>query len=390
MTERIPAEIFPPGEYVKDELESRGWSQADLATIMGRPVQLVNGIISGKKNITPETAQDLGEAFGTSAELWVGMEGTYRLGLLRKKEAAEGKNAGEIAERRRLLEKKQALLEKAPFKEMVKRNWVEPCSTADEIERQLNCFFGVKVLEQSIELPFAFAARKSSSYCGHTPAQLAWVLRASSLANLVGAAKYDKKTFASGLADLHKLVAHEAAVRHVPRMLANLGVRFVVVEHLTGTRMDGATFWINDRETPVIVMSLRYDRIDNFWFTLAHELAHVFHDDECSIDDNLVGEGANKTEQKPDFEMRADKWASNYLVRDEDMNRFILRTHPLYSKQSINQFANRIKVHPGIIAGQLHGRGMHPSQHREMLVKVKEKAIESAMVDGWGHTPKVG
>ena len=71
MLTRTPAEVFPPGEFINDELVEREWAQADLAEILGRPVQAVNEIVAGKKAITPETARGLGDAFGTGPELWV-------------------------------------------------------------------------------------------------------------------------------------------------------------------------------------------------------------------------------------------------------------------------------------------------------------------------------
>ena len=76
---RQPAEVFPPGDFIAEELEARGWTQGDLARILGRPLQAVNAIIRGKKAITPETAVGLGAAFGTSAEIWLNMENSYRL-----------------------------------------------------------------------------------------------------------------------------------------------------------------------------------------------------------------------------------------------------------------------------------------------------------------------
>ena len=75
---RRPAEVFPPGDFIAEELEARGWTQGDLARI-GRPLQAVNAIIRGKKAITPETAVGLGAAFGTSAEIWLNMENSDRL-----------------------------------------------------------------------------------------------------------------------------------------------------------------------------------------------------------------------------------------------------------------------------------------------------------------------
>jgi len=78
-----PAEVFPPGEFIRDELKERGWTQRDLADILGRPLQTVNQIIMGKKAITARTAKELAAAFGTSAEYWLRHEAAYRLSLAR-------------------------------------------------------------------------------------------------------------------------------------------------------------------------------------------------------------------------------------------------------------------------------------------------------------------
>jgi HTH-type transcriptional regulator / antitoxin HigA len=73
------AEVFPPGEFIRDELEVRGWSQRDLAQIIERPLQVVNQIINGKKSVTPQTAVELAAAFGTSPDVWLNLEITYQL-----------------------------------------------------------------------------------------------------------------------------------------------------------------------------------------------------------------------------------------------------------------------------------------------------------------------
>ncbi len=74
-----PAEVFHPGEYLRDELEARGWTQTQFAKIIGRPVQLVNGIINGKTAVTAQTAKEIAAAFGTSAEVWLNLQSSYDL-----------------------------------------------------------------------------------------------------------------------------------------------------------------------------------------------------------------------------------------------------------------------------------------------------------------------
>ena len=79
MNTPIAAELFPAGEILADELDARGWTQADFAEVLGRPAQFVSEIISGKKEITRESAAQIGAALGTSAEFWLNMQDSYLL-----------------------------------------------------------------------------------------------------------------------------------------------------------------------------------------------------------------------------------------------------------------------------------------------------------------------
>jgi addiction module HigA family antidote len=79
-----PSRVPTPGKILSRELEARGWTQKDLAEIIGTPVQTINEIIWGTKQITSETARELSQALGTSAEFWINLEAQYRLHLARK------------------------------------------------------------------------------------------------------------------------------------------------------------------------------------------------------------------------------------------------------------------------------------------------------------------
>lgn len=72
------AEVFPVGEFIEDELEARGWQRADLAKFMQYPLVFVNAMINGRTKITVTVAEKLARAFGTTPNLWLNLDKTYR------------------------------------------------------------------------------------------------------------------------------------------------------------------------------------------------------------------------------------------------------------------------------------------------------------------------
>jgi addiction module HigA family antidote len=79
-----PSRVPTPGKILDRELQARGWTQKDLADTIGRPVETINEIIWGTKQITPETAIELSQALGTSPEFWTNLEAKYQLHLVGK------------------------------------------------------------------------------------------------------------------------------------------------------------------------------------------------------------------------------------------------------------------------------------------------------------------
>lgn len=375
MSNRVPAEVFPPGEFIRDELEAKGWTQADLAEILKRPLKAVSEILLGKRAITPETAKGLGEAFGVDPQFWMNLESAYRLSLVSDQD-------GEVARRAKLYEV-------APIKEMIRRQWITDADNLLDLEREVLGFFGVDTVESLSAMSVAVSPRKSTSYHVTTPPQLAWFQRAKQLASSVPVSSYKEDCFDSLIADLGRLTSSEQEASRVPGMLADYGIRFVVVEHLAKTHIDGAAFWL-DEESPAVALSIRIDRIDGFWFTLFHELAHIHHKHSQRVDSEIIGENSSSLDSKEisDPERIANDFARDHLIPAREIESFIARVGPLYSKARINQFANRITIHPGIIVGQLQYRGeIKYSQGREMLVKIRDIVTRSATTDGWGNYP---
>ena len=363
---RKPAEVFPPGETLRDELEERGLSQAEFAEILGRPQSRINEVLNGKRRITADLARDLAEALGTSAEFWMNLEASYQLHRVRDRPVAA-------------IARRAAVYAKAPVREMTKRGWIEPTENIEVLEASVCRFLGVESIDDEPDLP-KWAARKATAYnATTTPAECAWVMRAKQLSRTVYANKYDPKGFDKMVVELKLLVHAAPEIRHVPRVLAEAGIRFVIVQHLPKTKIDGACFW--DSDQPTVALTLRFDRIDHFWFVLMHELGHV-RDMEGSIDRDLQQE---VSEPASEAEMRANQFASSSLVPLDKLDDFIARVRPTYKLPRIEAFAQRAGVHPGIVVGQLQHRDEVPySIFRGTLVPVREIVTTAAVADGWG------
>jgi HTH-type transcriptional regulator/antitoxin HigA len=375
--ERMAGEVFAPGEFLKEELEARGWTQVELAEILGRPPRLINEIIAGKRAITPETAKGLAEALGTSAELWMNLESAYQLHQVKLDTS--------VARRAKL----HSIV---PIKDMVRRNWIEPSDNVEVLEQRVFSFFGIKNLDE--KPTFWNAARKSTSYQETGPAELAWLFRARQLAHAVQVAAFTAGALDRCLVRLKGLLQEPAETRHVPKILAESGIRFIVLEQLPHTRIDGVCFWL-DEKSPVIALSFRFDRIDCFWHTLLHEIRHVekFHGlkDDGMLDRDICGENATPMNERPEIEREVDSLAAEFLIPQGELKNFIGRVRPFYYKKKIIGFARHIGVHPGLVVGQLQYRGEITYAHnREMLTKVRRAITESALTDGWGNAPSLG
>lgn len=350
---------------IRNLLKEKGWTQADLALILGRPLPTVNEIIQGKRGVTPEMALALAGAFGVEAERWLELEGAYRLSQATTDPCD--------------IQRRAKLYDLAPVREMARRGWIREWQSDAELEDRLARFFGIDV---SVATPrLQVATRRNSLISELSPSQRAWCFRAKQLAGAVSAAQFNPKSLVQLRDRLRETAAYAQEARNISRVMASYGIRFVVVEPLQGSKIDGAAFWLDD-DSPVIATSIRYDRIDAFWFTVMHELSHICHFD-ASLDDDMA-DLPSMAKEEP--ERRADEEAADWLIPSEKMQSFVLRVGPLYSKQRINQFAHRMKIHPGIIVGRLQYLGeIKYSANREMLVKVRDFVADSALTDGWGR-----
>lgn len=356
-----------PGDFIREELDARGWTQKDLADILGRPLPTVNRILKGKHGIMPEMAVGLAEVFGTTAELWLDRESRYRLSLV------DGSNEA-VRHRRKLYEL-------VPLRDLQRRGWIDADSPIDVSEQAVLELLQIAEVDEEPKLHAA--TRKSTVVPADlSRAQRAWCFRVLQLTAGQSVSKFSIRRVDACQNALRTLAAQPEDVAKVPQLLADYGIRFAVVEHLTGTRIDGAALWLNSQQ-PVIGMSMRHDRIDYFWFTLLHELSHIRHRDALSVNAEHTAKGP--ASRLPEFEQRADAEATAALVQPDRLAAAIPEMKEAnYSFESVEAFADSEGVHPGIVVGQLHyKRIIGYDRHRSALVKVRDCITSTATTDGW-------
>jgi HTH-type transcriptional regulator / antitoxin HigA len=284
------ADPVPAGQILAGEIEERGWTQADFADVLGRPTQFVSEIVTGKKEITRESAAQLGAALETSAEFWLNLQDAYLLN-------EQSKNTHTQTELDNV--RRRAQLNKlAPVSALLKRGIIRG-RTLDEQESEIRELFGLSDLSE--EPAFVLAARRSNTAEQLSAAQLTWVACVRRAARGRAA---DGPFRPENLAHLAERLPSSLASPHrfsdLPKKFAEVGVVLVYVEALPGAKIDGCAFFLDG--TPVIGLSGRGKRLDKILFTLLHETAHLtlghVNSDEVVIVDDEQQSGDSACEQQ--------------------------------------------------------------------------------------------
>jgi HTH-type transcriptional regulator/antitoxin HigA len=347
----IPAEAFPPGEYLREELAERGWAEGEFAEIIGRPVQVVSEIINGKKDITPETAVAIGAALGTSAELWLNLQAAYRLHQVR---TSDTPNVDPV-ERRALL---RSLV---PVRELQKRGWLPDTSDVDELEAAVCGLLRIHDIGESPRL--AIAARRTNGDDVYTPEQLAWIRRVELLGESRVSAKFDPQALREVAAALVRRIDAPHDLHHLGDWLGPCGVALVIELPLRNSKIDGIVSVTTG--VPTIGLSTRGDRMDGFVFTLLHEIAHLVlgHLDSATItvDEDLDPNGGSE------IELAANDQAARWIFPEP----LVVPAGEL-TLRMLSDVARAQGVHVSFVIGHLQNAGrLDWKDHRRSISKVR-------------------
>jgi HTH-type transcriptional regulator/antitoxin HigA len=363
-----------PGTFIAEELEAREWAQADLAYVLGWDAAQLNRLIKGQTDVTPDSAVALGEAFDMPAEFFLNLQQVYDVRRARKADPGVRTRA--------------SWLSAFPVREMIKRGWIED-TEASLLDLQMLRFFEKNRIEDIpfvSDVPVIAHAAKKSGYEDITPAQYVWLHRVRKLAQQIECPPYSAEALRKSLPAIRAHMLDRDDFGSIPAILHRCGVRFMFVEALPGSKIDGVCVWLGDQ--PAIGMTLRLDRPDNFCFVLRHEIEHALREDGKDISFapvDEVNETGDELFDRPECEIIADAVAADFCVPHGLMDSFIARKAPFISKQDVLAFAARVEIHPSVIVGQIQHKTKRFGWLREYQRSIREILLLNwDYKDGWG------
>ena len=345
MTEVIlsyrPQAVSAPGVTLAELIDEREITQAELARRMGRPLNAVNEMVLGNKEITEDTALELERVLGTPAHFWLAREARYREFLARQRDAGRAVDRLDWLNKLPLKQLQESgHLPKGKLTTTFKAALVEPALR----------FFGVASPEgwhgQYDRVQAAFRRANPDKQTDNA-AITAWLRLGELQALKANVPPFSVEKLQAGISSFRALsnLSALAISAGLQKGCADAGVVLVFVPPFPRTHVSGVARWLGDR--PLIQMSLRGKWNDVFWLSFFHELAHILKHPKKAVflDDASSSSALDSKEEK-----EADQFAADVLIPSaarKHLNQIEL------SDAAIRKFAKEIDIHPGIVVGAL-------------------------------------
>ena len=349
-----PDYATPPGATLKEVLESKGISQAELATRMGMADKTISQIINGIAPISFDTAYKLELVLGIAASFWNRLELAYREKLT-------------LAEETQKLKADIAWLKEVPVKELIERRLVEPADDKAVLVRRLLEFFGVSSVDawRGVLAGSAIQFRGGKAHVKLPGYVAAWRRIGVLQAQNISTEQFDAQEFVKALGAVRLLTMQPATkwFAELTSICARAGVAVVLTREIPRASISGAARWLT-KDKALIQLSLKYKSDDQIWFSFFHEAGHILKHGKKDL---FVDYGYSEDDP---LEREANEFARNTLIPSE----FARHLPHLTNGARIRKFASDIGIAPGIVVGRLHHDQLAPHhKFHDLIAKVDWK-----------------
>jgi len=328
-----PDYAIAPGSTLKELLEERGMSQAELAERMGMADKTISQIVNGIAPISVDTAYKLELVLSVPASFWNRLELAYREKLT-------------LVEETQKLEADKAWLKEVPVAELIERKYIKPTDDKSRMVRQLLEFFGVSSVEawRSVLKKSVIQFRGGTAHSKYPGYVAAWRRLGVIEAQTIETEPFNAQEFVGALKAVRSMTTQSAEklAEEMPSACAAAGVAVVLTPEIPKASISGAARWLTKNKA-LIQLSLKYKSDDQFWFTFFHEAGHILKHGKKQV---FVDYGySNDTEE----EREANEFARDFLIPPE----YVHGLPHLKSRALIKKFALSLGISSGIVVGRL-------------------------------------
>lgn len=335
---------FHPGYYIKEIIDDMGVTQEEFARRLGTTGKTLSDLLKGKISLSHKIALNLSIMLGTSVNIWLNIQKTYTEKVL------------EI-ERRKGRDKEIATVASIDYKYFTDLGVVPKAKKAADKADELLKYFKISSFDVFKEPDFLVNYRTAvgSVNVNNTLNSNAWVQTALNMGQSMDAGTIDLKRLKGHLPEIRRMTL-QAPAEFLPQLsetLRSCGIAFVLLPHLKNSGVNGAVKWVN-KEKVILAMNDRRKYADVFWFSLFHEIKHVFQKKlALLIIDGTVDDPGDVHKE---LEIEADAFARDFLLPEDTFSEFVAENN--YSNVSILWYANEMEIHPGIVVGRLQNEGL--------------------------------
>ena len=356
INEYFPQTVSHPGTTLEEKLQEMGMSIKEFALRTDKPEKTIIAIIKEESAITHQMAIKFENVTQIPANFWMRHQQQYDEFKTRDQLKTIIADAADWAR-------------EFPYAEMAKYEWIAPARDVEEKTRNLLSYFGVashKAWEKLyLETELKVAAYTSLKLTHEPHAISAWLRQGELQAKQIEAPDYDLKMLKGNIPRMQQIMVEQPVnfFEQLQQLCLEAGVILLFTPKLPKVPLSGSTRWINN--TPLIQLTARYKRNDNFWFTFFHELGHIILHGKKYI--SL--ENVNFAAADPVKEEEAHQFAIAQTFNSEQENE-VQSNQPL-SDQDIIDYAHKFKTHPAMIIGRLQYKKLIPySIGRQFIVPV--------------------
>jgi len=340
-----PFKATHPGILLQDELKARNIKQREMAYELGVLPTFLNEIIKGKRSITADFAILLEKVLEIPADYWLRFQAQHDIDKARIKE----KNIRKIE----LIEIWNIIKKYVPVKFFKKHGYLH---SASEIELNIKTVKKIYNIRNIEDLVNVFAAHKNLSFYRKSKKlnldhvnMLGWSKLAEYEAKQISISGFKKENLSNLKNELQIIILKNQNVKiHTKKKLAEYGIKLIYLQKFDKTPIDGYSFWSD--KNPAIALTLRHKRIDNFAFTIFHEIGHIELHIESQKEKKFIDLYESKVENE--LESQADKYAQESLISEEQWNELV-DNYFLLDDNKIRDFGEKYNINPAIILGRI-------------------------------------